>query len=197
MYVPSTVCKQLFRLHPQLRFAWMGRERQNEEDLNAGDFAVVQLYHIKDAGTPDEPNTFYMHWPRGAGPIYNRNGGSTRDWDPLFRMPILVARLGDFGISKEEVLSGAVISQLESWIDWEKNKRVVEHRRKMGRDMVSKFDDLAGEMTDYLWHEGNKASETSINTIPWKDSKKELERSLAKGQQRRHQLEHYYDIPFT
>ena len=91
MYAPAHICKALWRIHPWLRFAWAGKPTVGEE-LNPGSFAVVQLYHIQDAGKPDEEATYKKFWHVenhldetndlrcgriDRGPIFNKDGGTT------------------------------------------------------------------------------------------------------------------------
>lgn len=191
MHVPSAVCKQLYRLHPWLRFAWKGAEG---EGLNCGDFAVIQLYHISNAGTIDDPNTFYSHWEDNWGPIFNRNGGTNLDYDPMFRRPIYVALLGSFDISKEEVFSGAVIPILRDWLWSARDGSVAKHRAGMGRDMVRNIQDLGGEITDKLWSLASNSGESGP-TATWEESREALRQAEIKKEIREQALLHYYDVP--
>jgi hypothetical protein len=108
LYPPAAVCRAIYRLHPQLRVGWCGRSPYFEGETNPGAYTICQLYHISDVGSLDEPNTLNELWEIGwttdedgretrarvdRGPLYNRNGGSTRDWDPLFRVPVWMMTL--------------------------------------------------------------------------------------------------------
>lgn len=186
MYAPAHACKALFRLHPQLRIGWVGRDKRNEDDFNRGSFAVVQLYHIQDAGTPDEPVGYREFWHVAPfltengelynrridrGPIYNRLGGSTPDWDPLFRVPMFIMTLDEQFkyangevIKREDVFSGkfieAVHYNLGGIVD-----RIVKGRRDRGRELDQKANDLGQEMGSFLWHEANKTGQTGNHTV--------------------------------
>ena len=62
MYCPEYICKAVSRLHPQLRMAWAGGERLHADHMNPGSFALVQLYHVSDTGTEDDPATYLARW---------------------------------------------------------------------------------------------------------------------------------------
>jgi len=193
MHVPQAVCRQLYRLNKQLRFAWFGAERPvDSEELNCGDFAIVQLYHISDAGTPDEPNTFFQRWEREYGPIWSKDGRGLTDWDPLFRVPILVARCGDFGVTKSDVLSGAVIPVVEEWYRRTRTKAAALERKRMGRELASRLDDVADGITDNLWSLGSKSGESGVSAT-WEDRRAELARLEVQRHNSRQRLLHYYD----
>lgn len=186
MYAPSDACKALYELHPQLRLGWVGYERRKEDDLNAGSFAVVQLYNVRDAGTPDEPVSFREFWhvmplltENGElinrridrGPIYNRFGGSTPDWDPLFRVPMFIMTLDQQfvypdgkPIRIEDVYSGKFILAVKHFLG-PITKRIIEGRRARGRELDKRASDLGAEMGAYLWHEANKTGQTGNHTI--------------------------------
>ena len=100
MHPPSWVCRRLHQLHPQLRLAWAGRQRQHDDELNPGSFALVQLYHVQDTGRVDNPTTFRLLWDvdplvgedgettmvkADRGPVFSKNGTTHRDWDNLSR----------------------------------------------------------------------------------------------------------------
>ncbi len=137
MHPPSASCKSLFRHHPQLRLAWQGSPRKHKDDLNSGCFALVQLYHIDDVGSLDNPHTFREFWNIQSaldrhgdltverayrGPIFNRDGGTERDWDPQYRVPIFVSTL-DGGycypdgepLTLEDIYTGKFMFAIEAW----------------------------------------------------------------------------------
>lgn len=164
LYPPTVLCKKLANLHPWLRLAWHGRERLGPDDLNPGDFAIIQLYHQKDAGTPSDPKSYFLHWqelPFGRGLIFNKHGGTRPDWDDLCRWPIYVADLGAFGITKEQVFSGEFLETIKYWLR-PARVRLEENARQMGKDLKSKAADMAGEQTDFLWSQANNADADRI-----------------------------------
>jgi hypothetical protein len=139
--------------------AWMGDPRG--EDY--GSFCLIQLYHIRDAGTHDSPLTFYPHWVESkdlAGPIYNRNGGTSLDYDPLFRIPVLKARLADFGITHRQVFSGEFLNKVKDWLV-PLGRRLSEDAREKNRQLKSAREDITNEMTEFLWKEANKTGATA------------------------------------
>jgi len=159
--------------------------------LNAGDFAVVQLYHSKDAGTPADPKTYFMHWlelPDFRGPIFAKNGSTRPDWNES-RWPIFVANLGEFGITKEEVFSGAFLNAIKYWLR-PARVRLEENARAMGRELKSKAADIAAEQTDFLWSQANEAAADRI--IMTSEDRSAAMKQFEQDNYERPQLEDYY-----
>lgn len=187
MHPPSSTCKQLARLHPQLRLAWNGKSK---------DFAVVQLYHISNAGSPDNPNTYFQRW--NEGPVFSKNGDNKRDWDPLFRVPMFAGSAADFccdcefscehGI--EGVFSGKLIAGVKRALQNTAEKKR-ERRRAMQRDFNREREDLNREMGDFLWHQANKTGEESID-VPWEFARDDVRRMYAQKERREQQLNDYF-----
>ena len=187
MYPPSATCRALHRLHKNLRIAWAGRERHNDE-LNAGSFAIVQLYHISNAGKPEEENTILAHWDNG--PIYNKDGGSTRDWDPLFYVPIYKVNLIDFRIPQETIFNGMIVPIVEGWLrPW--TRVVKESQRDNGRQLKRDTDARVKESAKLVEYERQKAN--YVQNIPYKAVKEHVENIHKKGEVADEQLEHFYD----
>jgi hypothetical protein len=195
LYPPEAICQKLYTLHPYLRLAWHVRERQNPDEINPGDFAIIQLYHVKDAGTPDNPNTYLLHWAEageGRGPIFNRKGGTRPDWPEDLRRPIYVARLGEYGITKDMVMSGEFLEIVKYWLR-PSRVRLEENARAMGKELKSKAADIAGEQTDYLWYEANKSDADRI--IMTREDGKEAMAVWAAQKKFSSKLEDYYLPP--
>ncbi len=188
MHPPSAVCRALYRLHPQLRLAWQGRSRGGDE-LNAGNFAVVQLFHLKDCGGLADATTYQEFWnvttemeggtPRrvraNRGPIFNRFGGTSLDYDPAFRFPIFMMTLddqyeypwGDPVDGVTDVMSGKFLIAMEHWLSPIK-KRLADSYDEYVADTHYRAEELGREMTDHLWHAANKTGETSDHTVAYK-----------------------------
>lgn len=194
MHPPSSVCEALYRKHPQLRLAWEGRPGK---ELNSGTFGIVQLYHIQDCGDIGDPNTFREYWnvtsqigesglvervKTDRGPIFDRHGGTSLDYDPLFRIPIYVIGLneqfsfpwGDRIRNIRDTMNGAFLEALDYWMT-PIQPRIVDNRKSLEDDLRTRSEDLGGEMTDRLWYEANKTGETSPITA-YKHEKKNLAR---------------------
>jgi hypothetical protein len=166
MHPPSAICKSLYRLHPYLRLAWLGRDKKCEDELNPGNFALVQLYHNRDCGSYAEPATYREfwevtpHWTEGGqliskrierGPIFNRHGGTTRDWDPLFRKPIFVQIFEN----TYDVFSGKIIYEVKYYMN-SIVERIMKSAKDKGKRVKAHTQDLSREMSDYLLWEANK-----------------------------------------
>jgi hypothetical protein len=163
MHAPRTACEQLFRFHSKCRLGWHGYPRKNEDDLNAGSYALIQLYHISDIGRFDNRKTFMQFWDDPDyyfGPIFDKHGGCTRDWDPLFWIPIYVANLNQFGIATQDVFSGKFIQTIKPWAA-NQLKTAKKKREDKVRLERQRRDDLLDQMGDHWWKEMNKTGETS------------------------------------
>lgn len=175
MYPPADACKALYKLHPYLRLAWEGKpipeDATGEDVLNCGSFAVVQLYHISDIGHLDDVQSFrelwdttigYTEWgqalrePIDRGPIFNKFGGTERDWDPLFRVPVFVCTLDEaYNFKREDVFSCAFLPRLQEWLR-PFYDRFVETTKEKASRYQDKLDDMSEKATDYLWYLGNQ-----------------------------------------
>ena len=209
MHPPSWICRALYRVHPQLRLAWLGREKAYEDELNPGSFALVQLYHISDVKEFEDPTTFRLPWSAdpvegsdgttrtkrvNRGPIFNREGGTRADWDSAFRVPIFVATLDSaYGMTIEDVLSGRFLSDVRRWMV-PIERRVRESAIEAGRSLESKADDIAGQMSDHLAYEANKTDAATV-IMANKHAKGDINK-LEKRVERSHgELADYYSPP--
>lgn len=157
MHPPKYFCEQLYKVNDKLRCAWNGDQES---------FAIVQLYHIRNAGTPGNENTFYEFWNDPVtntynGPIFDKHGGTTRDWDPLFYRPIHLATLTDFGYTNEDLCEANFINVVKGWL--RPLKEVLkESREEQIKEFKQVREDLVEEATDFLWREANKPDAASV-----------------------------------
>ena len=180
MLPPAAACRDLYRLHKWLRLAWAGQPPAYEGELNPGNFTVVQLYHNRDAGTYEEPVTFREFWdvtPRIGdngqvmlkrayrGPVFNRNGGTARDWDPLFRKAVFVHSFDNPG----DIFSGRFLVDVKHALV-PMARRVIASAVEKGRRVKSQMNDVSGAAADFLWHEANKSSASTVIS-PWKHNR--------------------------
>ena len=172
MYPPSWACEAIYRIHPQLRVGWAGRPRRNSDELNAGDFALVQLYHISDVGPMSDPITYRETWDVTTvadeygrtervkvdrGPIYDKHGVSRRDWDPLFRIPIFVCTLNEaFEIDRKnsDGVWEQTIEKIRIWLS-PIYDRIRAGEIAKGKRMNAQTEELADVFTDHLWKDAN------------------------------------------
>ena len=195
MQPPSTVCETLFRKHNQLRIGWAGEPGPG---LNKGTFALIQLYHINNYGNVDDPNSILEYWQGTSrlgesgvmervkidrGPIFSKHGTERCDYDPLTRVPIYVMSLNEaykfpWGEPIKNVvdtLNGKFLGALDYWFSPMK-PRIVKNRRDLVAKLRSDSEDIGDAVTDELWFNANKPSETGNNTIAYKHCKKDLVR---------------------
>lgn len=202
MDAPSWACRSLYRLHKQLRLAWAGRERAYPGELNPGDYAIVQLYHISDCGKYDEPTTFREFWDvtlaptaygepevvrANRGPIFNRDGGYSRDWNPDLRRAIFVTTV-DF----DKVQSGAFLVDVEHWLT-DIKERIRKQRLEKGKNMLAHIDGMTEEMTDRLWRDAQSSTATRTE-VPYEFRKKEIEQMHRKRDLKRKYLENAFGV---
>jgi hypothetical protein len=189
MHAPSAICSALYRLNPSARLAWAGEARKSEGELNAGSFALVQLYPAKTVGPIDAPyipNELWYTTVRpdehgqativkiDRGPIFNRYGGTTPDWDMLAFVPVYVARFKDYKMSNEAVQSGAILPLLQRWMQPLK-KRVADSQEQAGRELKKKAREIGEEAGKRLWREALKSDATSP-IVPYDSSvRKEMD----------------------
>lgn len=210
MHPPSWVCNALARQRSDIRLAWAGRiptEKEIEagDDLNNGDFALVQLYPASVVGPLSDPWIFSELWgvsPRlneaGAvemkkidrGPIFAKDGSTVPDWDPITQIPVYVVNLGGLGFDKYRVCNGEFLPLLPRWSRTAK-ARMKESLQQQYKDHKSEVDSMARDATDYWWHLANKSGETAP-IVPWKFAKKDVSDMYEKREHRK--LESYYKL---
>lgn len=205
MEAPVHVCKELAVLDPGFRLAWAGRPRREENELNPGGFALVSLAKAQDIGemsNPLVPNELWEvatrpdRWGKvdtvriDRGPVFTKKGKPGRDWDPLFWVPVFVAKLEDYGLDNYAVQAGAIIPLVREW-QTSLKKRVQDAADAKGRDLKRAKDDLTREAYKKLMYEANKPGATR-QEIAWKHAKKDVE-EFYKRKERNEGIENYYD----
>lgn len=166
MEPPSFVCKAIYDMHKRVRLAWHGPTET---------FALIQFMHETDVGRPGAESTAYEFWATTCrlregriistvridrGPIFNRRGRTTPDWNWSGYHPIFIADLGEYHIDNYKVFGGGIIPIMRRWLAPLK-KRLVESRVEAGRQLQSNAEDIAGEATDYLWSQANNSDAVS------------------------------------
>lgn len=152
MHAPEWITEEIYRVHKDARLAWFGQDREGpEEDLNKGKFALVQLYHWRDAA-----ETFYGDPWGDRGPIFGR------PYDRLQRVPIMLTL-----IDPEDVFSGKVVAMLKRWCT-PIRERVMLAAREKGAEYQSQVNDLAEAGGDYLHWTAQKSTDRPP-VVPQKD----------------------------
>ena len=208
MHAPAWVCRRLHDLHPQLRLAWAGREKKYEGELNPGSFALVQLYHISDTGKSDDLTTYRMLWDTESyqgkdgevrtrrverGPVFNKSGGCSRDWDPAFRVPVFVATLDeDYDLTTREVLDGSFLTSVKRWMT-SIERRMRESAREKGRTLASTIDDVGHTVAGDLMKDSQKSDAATV-IMANKHAKPEMEK-LERQAQARGSIEDSFELP--
>ena len=208
MHPPEFVCKSLFRINRNLRLAWHGRPKQqveiDKDETNCGDFALVQLFPAAVVGPLHDPNIFSELWemsPRmvngrvemvgiDRGPIFNKHGGTSRDWDPITQVPVYIINLGGLGFDKYRILSGEFLKFVPAWQS-SARKRMKSSIESQYRAHKHELKELASEATDFLWKEANKTGATSP-TVAWKHAKEDVTAMYEKQEHRK--LENAYAL---
>lgn len=197
MYPPSHVCRALYRLDPQIRLAWLGFKPQYAGHLNPGTFCIVQLWAKDHYGTFEKPNIpselwnvqpyreqdgSYQSRRIDRGPVFSKNGDPTPDWDLNAYEMVYRMNLKDFGISTEDVLTGAILDKLERFYRPLK-ERIEESNRETIRMMKSRAEENGREAGMKL-HRALNRHDVRYNIVPYEDQRKELQK-LEEAKQRR------------
>ena len=214
MHAPSPSCLALYRLYPQLRLAWAGRPPKDGE-LNAGSFAVVQLYHTRDCGDRNDPITFREFWDTTTlpnelgeperqrierGPIFNRYSGTKPDWDRERRIPIFVMTLDKeykypdgTPLSSDDVFSGKFILAVDAYLT-DVKARLRASRAEHIKSLTNQADDMGKAMSDHLWRDANQTGQTRDTSVAYKHIRAEM----PGAEYRRHvrsSFDHLYRLP--
>ena len=190
MFIPAHICKALYDMQPDLRMCWIGKRRKNEGDINPGSFGICQLYHNSNCGTPDEPQTYREFWDVemkhiagsyhnvrvNRGVLFNREGTSERDFDPLFYTPMFIVDLEhkDFGLTKYDIFGTKFLRDVRRWLS-PMYDRTVKSTNELGAEMNRRAADTAERAADYNWWLANQTSETGPR-IARKHRKDEIQR---------------------
>jgi hypothetical protein len=175
--------------------AWWGKPPDKEGAVNCGSFAIVQLYHINDAGLPDDPLLYREPWHTTVklneagtetrvrverGPIFNKNGTTKPDWDPLFRVPVFVMTVDDkyqypdgSSFSERDLYTGKFIEGIKYFLTPIQN-RIKRSKDTRVAELRSAAEDLGGEIGERLWHKANRPDTAADNTIAYKHVKDQV-----------------------
>lgn len=204
MEAPFWLCDAVHQIKPSLRLAWMGRDRQVADELDPGDFALVELYNQTEVGSLDQPRIVRELWDvsteadafgkplmvkRNRGTVYSATGRPKPDWDHS-KVPVLVARFRDFGIPNALVYQGHILGVIKSWTTPVK-QRIMNSVKERGQELTRQADDHSRKATDYLWHLANRTGEASNRTT----TREERVAAHAQVLQKRTGFEDYYN-PF-
>lgn len=125
----------LARLYSSARLAWMGQEREFAGQLNAGVFALLDLYAKHEA-------KFKVYEPWGdRGPVYGK------PWDKDKFVPLLLATF-----TVEEVQSLSFMPVVRRWMT-PIHRRMYESARERGEAFDRKVSNLTGEAGEKAWHD--------------------------------------------
>jgi hypothetical protein len=139
MHPPWEAVENLERLESTARLAWFPDPQKAEGELNAGAFALLQLY-------PRAKMDEILYEPWGdKGPVF----GSTWNNDKYYP-----AWLANF--TKEQVFSGSFILDVRRWMRPLK-ERVVESAQELGREKQARMRDMAEEAGDRMYHKAQKS----------------------------------------
>jgi hypothetical protein len=155
----------------------MGRDKRSDGETDPGDFALVELYNQTEVGSLDHPRVIRELWDVSVhadqfgkplmrkvdrGTVFSRTGRPHPDWDHS-KVPVLVARFSDFGISNFRVYHGYCLNVIKSWTTPIK-QRIMKSVKEQGKELTRKADDHSRDAADYLWHLANRTGEASLRT---------------------------------
>lgn len=190
MYAPAHVCKALARKNPDLRLAWQGLDIDPEAQ-NVGYFCLVRLLPTRALGHPDNPNVVEDWWdveyvqdPKTLtfevkrakrGPVFAKDGGLKRDWDPLSFAPIIMQRFrGGPGMpDTNDVMSGRFLRMFQIMDHKQAEEAERQNTIEEGRALQKVIDDKIDAGVDKVWHAANQTGNTRMitarkhNDISW------------------------------
>jgi hypothetical protein len=135
MEPPSEICRKLAEVHPQARIGWDGE---------LGKYALIQLYHQKDAAT-----TLKEPW-NARGPIYGKNGKPAPDWDHFSRVPIYLLEL-----SPSDVHSGKIVEIVKRWMR-PIATRMRETAIEKGKEVEQKAQEMSDGIASKIYRDGQR-----------------------------------------
>jgi len=200
MEAPPFVCRELARVAPNLRLAWAGTFSKDE--LNAGSYALVELYPRSVYGPDSKPHIFQDSWAVATGwdkygktemkridrgPVFNKKGGLKPDWDLLAQVPVYKVNLTELGVPNEAVHTTAFIKTVREWYR-PFIKRYEESITQAQRTLEHQVQDISKEAFRRLWRDANKPDATGP-TVAWKHARDEIKAFYEKPKP----LENYYD----
>lgn len=148
MEAPRHICEALYRLHKWVRLGWVGEDRLSpEEPLNKGKFALIQLYHSRDA-----EKTYYGDLWNDRGPIFGRS------YDRLQRTPIML-----YLVDPKDVFSGKIVADVRYWMK-PIGQRMVEAAVERGKQYQTAVDDMAGEIGSRMYWDAHHGGSATIPT---------------------------------
>lgn len=197
MHAPPHACKSLYRLHPHLRLAWAGRAPKYPGELNPGSFAIVQLYHIRDVGSPSDPTTYRELWHSTVkadaymepervridrGPIFSKEGEVTPDWDKNTRVPIFVMTLDEKYVYPdgepfkiEDVQSGKFLGAIRTFLTPIKDRKYAADKAKYRR-LKEAARGMSEEMGKQWWWMGQQTGAAKVSNLAYKHVRHQVRR---------------------
>lgn len=136
---------------------------------------------MREVGTPDNKRCLEPMWPYDlecAGPVFNRKGGTSPDWDLLAEVPILIETIdADFEQDIRDVFSGKFLQRVRRNMR-DKTERDNRHKAKLlakGERLANRIDNLTTAMAE----DWNRMGRRDIDT-PRYIAKKHLKQELKK-----------------
>ena len=135
----------LASIHAPARWAWWGDETEDDDELNRGSFALLELYPKHEVD-----NQLYERW-NDKGPIY----GAPFDRDRF--VPLLL-----WSFTPEEVESRRFVPVIRDWLT-PMRKRMIDTAMERADNYEGRVASLSGEMGNHL-HWLSQRNNSSPNT---------------------------------
>ena len=169
MHPPRHICEGLYRKNKQFRLGWMGE---------ADAFAVLRLIPARLVGRRDDPETFGSFWDCAvvaneyggfdtlkhySGPIFNRYGGVTPDWDITQRVPIIVDVADRPGwLDERDIVNGAFVKRFQVVSQRQVRADNAKILLEQGMDAEARVKDLAADSQARVMHGANQSSDVGV-----------------------------------
>lgn len=192
MHPPRQACRELARLNSRYRLAWCGRPPVDEEELNPGNFSIVELVHRLNYGSHDNPARIWEPWDvtidaenwdgfsavpmkrANRGVIFTKEGLPGRDWDDDTWVPCLVCDITeDYGLDTEAVFSGRLVAVVRAWMYRTMMQIAREKALNKRKYLESQIEDVAGDATDF-WQHAARQSDQRGNAVARKHYRDDL-----------------------
>lgn len=188
MHPPAHVCRQLYEIAPSLRLAWWG---ENPNSPDGASFTLLELQPWRSVVINDQVQTIRRLWPMevvGAGPVFNRWGGTRPDYDSVTQAlveqtpldPRMGYELADiFGSRFLQIVRKSMMRQADA--DRRRRRRL----EKMGQERAQKITDTADEIADKAKYMPDDGWRPQVEAYKFK--KDRLARFEATGEKAREQ----------
>lgn len=195
MYPPAHVCQALYNKFPDLRLAWHGTWRKfvlvrlSPKHMTKKHNALLLMFGtlwtqqdiINDHGQVETV-------AHSRGPVFNKNGVNSPDWDLLTTDVIMQAKIDN----EKDVFSGKIVHDLvwETRDQQRRNQAKLEHEK--GKQLKAEVDGRQEEHEKTVKYYLDRHDGITINTARKHVISEALETEKARPTKEQSDLQYYY-----